>query len=458
VAGYDPQKPLVIDPVLSYSTYLGGSGFDYGSGVAVDSAGNAYVTGYTNSADFPLVSPARAAPAGRSCGTDPDTYPCFDAFVAKVNPTGSAIVYSTYFGGSGEDSGSKIAVDSLGNAYVTGYTNSTDLPAVNPAQSVQGGGACGVSPCFDAFVAKLNSTGTALVYSTYLGGSADDYGQGIAVDSAGNALVTGLTASADFPTVGALQSVHGGATYDAFVTKLGLTGSTLVYSTYLGGGGEDYGSDITVDASGNAYITGYTNSTDFRTAGPLQAVNGGGTCGAPPNTISCFDIYVAKLNVDGSSLVYSTYLGGSGGDYGYGIAVDASGSAYLTGLTTSTDLPVTAGAFQLAGGGTSVDAYVVKLDPTGSSAVYSTYLGGNGAEAGLDIALDSTGSAYVAGYAYGSGLPLASPPQATNGGYYDAFLSKLNAAGSALIFSSYLGGSGNEKAHGSQWTRPGTPT
>ena len=448
VSNYDQSLPLVIDPVLSYSTYLGGSGFDYGSGIAVDSAGNAYVTGYTNSVDFPLVSPARATPAGGSCGTSPDAYSCFDAFVAKVNPTGSAIVYSTYFGGSGEDYGSKIAIDSLGNAYVTGYTNSTDLPVVNPAQSVQGGGICGVSPCFDAFVAKLNSTGTALVYSTYLGGSADDYGQGIAVDSAGNALVTGSTASADFPTVGAFESVHGGAAYDAFVTKLGPAGSTLVYSTYLGGSGEDYGSDIAVDAPGNAYITGYTNSTDFPTAGPLQAVNGGGTCGAPPNTIPCFDAYVAKLNVDGSSLVYSTYFGGSGGDYGYGIAVDAFGSAYVTGLTTSTDFPVTAGAFQLAGGGTSVDAYVVKLDPTGSSAVYSTYLGGTGAEAGLDIAVDPSGNAYVAGYAYGNSLPLASPLQATNGGYYDAFLSKLNAAGSALIFSSYLGGSGNEKARG----------
>jgi hypothetical protein len=448
VSNYDRSLPLVIDPVLSYSTYLGGSGFDYGSGIAVDSAGNAYVTGYTNSIDFPLVSPARAAPGGGSCGTSPDAYACFDAFVAKVDPTGSAIVYSTYFGGSGEDYGSKIAVDSLGNAYVTGYTNSTDLPSVNPAQSVQGGGICGVSPCFDAFVAKLNSTGTALVYSTYLGGSADDYGQGIAVDSTGNALVTGSTASADFPTVGAFESVHGGAAYDAFVTKLGPAGSTLVYSTYLGGGGEDYGSDIAVDAPGNAYMTGYTNSTDFPTAGPLQAVNGGGTCGAPPNTIPCFDAYVAKLNVDGSSLVYSTYLGGSGGDYGYGIAVDASGSAYVTGLTTSIDFPVTAGAFQLAGGGTSVDAYVVKLDPTGSSAVYSTYLGGTGAEAGLDIAVDPSGNAYVAGYAYGNSLPLASPLQATNGGYYDAFLSKLNAAGSALIFSSYLGGGGNEKARG----------
>ena len=448
IASYDPTRPVVIDPVLSYATFLGGSGFDYAYGVAVDSAGSAYVTGYTDSIDFPLANPARATPPDGSCGTDPDTYPCFDAFVAKLNATGTTLVYSTYFGGSGEDYASEIAVDSHGNAYVTGYTNSTDLPTVSAAQAVHGGGACGASPCFDAFAAKLDATGAAFVYSTYLGGSADDYGQGIAVDSAGNAIVTGFTASTDFPTAGALESVHGGGTHDAFVTKLGPTGSTLAYSTYLGGSGDDLGMRVAADSSGYAYVTGYTNSTDFPVASPWQTANGGGTCGTPPNTIACFDAYAAKLDVDGSSLVFSTYLGGSGGDYGYGIAADASGSAYVTGMTTSTDFPVTPEAFQLAGGGTSVDAYVVKLAPTGASAVYATYFGGLGAEAGLDIAVDSSGSAYVAGYAYGNSLPLASPLQATSGGYYDAFLAKLNAAGSALVFSTYLGGSGNEKAQG----------
>jgi hypothetical protein len=448
ITSYDPTRPVVIDPVLSYSTFLGGSGFDYAYGVAVDSAGSAYVTGYTDSIDFPLANPARATPPDGSCGTDPDTYPCFDAFVAKLNATGTTLVYSTYFGGSGEDYASEIAVDSHGNAYVTGYTNSTDLPTVSAAQAVHGGGACGASPCFDAFAAKLDATGTAFVYSTYLGGSADDYGQGIAVDSAGNAIVTGFTASTDFPTAGALESVHGGGTHDAFVTKLGPTGSTLAYSTYLGGSGDDLGTRVAADSSGYAYVTGYTNSTDFPVASPWQTENGGGTCGTPPNTIACFDAYAAKLDVDGSSLVFSTYLGGSGGDYGYGIAADASGSAYVTGMTTSTDFPVTPEAFQLAGGGTSVDAYVVKLAPTGASAVYATYFGGLGAEAGLDIAVDSSGNAYVAGYAYVNSLPLASPLQATSGGYYDTFLAKLNAAGSALVFSTYLGGSGNEKAQG----------
>ncbi len=448
IAPYDPTRPLIIDPVLSYSTYLGGPGFDYAYGIAVDSTGSAYVTGFTDSIDFPLATPAQAAGGGGTCGTDPDTYPCFDAFVAKLNATGTALVYSTYLGGSGEDYASEIAVDSHGNAYVTGYTNSTDLPTASAAQAVHAGGSCGASPCFDAFVAKLDATGTTLVYSTYLGGSADDYGQGIAVDSAGNAIVTGFTASTDFPTAGALESVHGGGTYDAFVTKLGATGSTPAYSTYLGGSGDDFGTRVAAYSSGHAYVTGYTNSTDFPVASPLQGSHGGGSCGTPPNAVACFDAYAAKLNVDGSALVYSTYFGGSGGDYGYGIAVDASGNAYITGLTTSTDFPVTPGAFQLAGGGTSVDAYVVKLAPTGASAVYATYFGGLGAEAGLDIAVDSAGNAYVAGYAYGNSLPLASPLQATSGGYYDAFLAELNAAGSALVFSTYLGGSGNEKAQG----------
>jgi hypothetical protein len=448
VASYDRSLPLIIDPVLSYSTYLGGSGFDYASGIGVDSAGNVYVAGYTDSVDFPLAASAQAAGGGGACGTYPDTHPCFDAFVAKLNATGTALVYSTYFGGSGDDYSSDIAVDSYGNAYVTGYTNSIDLPTANPVQAAHGGGACGGTPCFDAFAAKLDAAGAALIYSTYLGGSADDYGQGVAVDGQGDAIISGFTASTDFPTAKALRGVHGGGTYDAFVTKLGPTGSILAYSTYLGGSGDDFGTRVAAGSAGHAYVTGYTNSADFPVANPRQATNAGGTCGAPPNSTACFDAYAAKLNVDGSALVYSTYLGGSGGDYGYGIAVDASGSAYITGSTTSTDFPVTPGAFQLAGGGTSVDAYVVKLAPTGSSAVYATYFGGLGAEAGLDIAVDSAGNAYFVGYAYGNGLPRASPLQATSGGYYDAFLTKLNSAGSALIFSTYLGGSGNEKAHG----------
>jgi len=450
LTSYAPTRPLVTAPLLSYSTYLGGLGFDVATDVAVGSTGSVYIAGYTNSAGFPPASATRIDPGAGSCGSGADIYPCFDAFVAKLDPTGSRLEYVTYFGGSGDDYATGIAVDGSGNAYVTGFTNSADWPTAHAPQASPGGGLCGNAnpePCFDAFVAKLDATGTTLLYSTYLGGSADDYGQGIAVDSAGSVVVTGFTASADFPTTGTLQSVLVGR-YDAFLTKLEPAGSSLVYSTYWGGSADDYGTSIALDPVGNAYATGYTNSPDFPTASPLQATSGGGTCGAPPSIEACFDAYVVKVNADGSQLIYSTYLGGSGGDYGRGLAVDASGNAYVTGLTTSTDFPVTAGALQIAGGGTSVDAFVTKLDPTGSSVVYSTYLGGSGAEAGFDIAVDTAGNAYVAGYAYGNGLPLASPIQAANGGYYDAFLAMLNAGGSALVFSTYLGGSGNEEARG----------
>jgi hypothetical protein len=451
VAAYDRTRPLIIDPVLSYSTYLGGSGFDYGTSIAVDSSGNAYVSGYTNSLDFPALSGAQGTPGGGTCANGLDTYPCFDAFVTKLNPTGSALVYSTYLGGSGEDYATGITVDASGNAYLTGYTDSSDFPTANPAQHVEGGGSCGVAPnthpCRDAFVAKLDPTGATLVYSTYLGGSAEDYGQSIAADTAGNALVTGFTSSLDFPTTaGALQKAYGGAAHDAFVAKLSPTGGPLIYSTHLGGSGEDYGSKIRAGPSGEAFVTGYTNSLDFPTGGAFQAASGGGLCGSSLSAVPCFDAFVAKVNAQGSALDYSTYLGGSGGDSAYGLAVDDNGNAYVAGLTTSPDFPVTGGAFQTAGG-TSVDAFVTKLDPTGASLAYSTYLGGLGSEAALDLAVDSAGNAHVAGYAYGDGFPLASPVQTRNAGYYDAFLVKLNAAGSALIFSTYLGGSGNEEAY-----------
>jgi hypothetical protein len=228
-----------------------------------------------------------------------------DAFVAKLNPTGSALVYSTYLGGGGQDAGLGIAVDTSGNAYMTGSTSSTDFPTVHPLQPAIGSTA-------NAFVAKLNPAGSALVYSTYLGGSSSDGGQGIAVDTSGNAYVTGTAVSTDFPTVNPLQPASGGGGADAFVAKLNPAGSALVYSTYLGGSSIDKGTAIAVDASGNAYITGSTFSTDFPTVSPLQPAAGGDG-----------DAYVSKLNPTGSALVYSTYLGASEGDQGFGIAVDA---------------------------------------------------------------------------------------------------------------------------------------
>jgi len=444
------QPPsLIAHPLLNYSSYLGGSGFDIATGLAVDSAGNVYITGYTNSPDFPTLNAAQPALGGGACGSGSDTYACFDAFVAKFDASGHELIYATYFGGSGEDYATGIAVDAAGNAYISGYTNSTDLPTFNAFQSQPSGGACGTapstSPCLDAFVTKLDASGS-IVYATYLGGSADDFAQGIAVDAEGNAVVTGATTSTDFPTRHALRPEFSGGTADGFVAKLDASGAQLAFSTYLGGSGDDFGTGLALDPSGGIYVTGYSNSLDLPVANALQPAYAGGTCGALTNTFPCFDGFVGKLAADGSRFEYLTYLGGTGGDYANAIAVDAAGSAYVTGMTTSEDFPVTYRAFEIAGGGTNADAFVAKLDPSGASLVYSTYLGGTGAESGNAIAVDAVGRAFVAGYAYGAGFPLVDPIQATNAGFYDAFLAVLNEDGTGLDFSTYLGGAGNEKA------------
>jgi len=412
---YDKTKPLIIDPVLTYSTYLGGNGHDSGWGIAVDTAGNAYVTGMTSSSDFPTVNPLQPGFGGG-----------YDVFVSKLNAAGSALVYSTYLGGSDDDFGSGIAVDTTGNAFVTGSTASLDFPTANPLQGAYGGGS------IDAFVSKLNPTGSALVYSTYLGGTGYDYGDSIVVDTAGNAFIAGSTSSPDFPTVNSLQSAFGGGPYDAFVAKFNPAGSALVYSTYLGGTGEDDGTSIALDGAGNAYLTGLTSSPNFPTAHPMQGAFGGGP----------YDAFVAKFNPAGSALVYSTYLGGSDFDTGVGIAVDAAGSAYVTGGTASTNFP-TATPLQgsLLG---SKNAFVAKLSSTGSALVYSTYLGGKYWDVGYGIAVDAAGNAYVTGLTGSSDFPTINPLQPSLGGGYDAFVSKFNAAGSALIYSTYLGGSNDD--------------
>ncbi len=409
VASYDPGKTLVIDPVLVYSTYLGGSSEDLGQGIAVDSSGSAYVTGSTSSTNFPTANPMQAIFGGGG-----------DVFVAKLNPAGSALVYSTYLGGSSGDGGNGIAVDSGGNAYVTGGTASTDFPTAHPLQAVPNGFG-------DAFVAKLNPTGSALVYSTYLGGSSGDGGNGIAVDSAGSAYVTGSTTSTNFPTANPLQAVNTGGR-DAFVTKLNPGGSALVYSTYLGGSSDDGGNGIAVDSAGNAYVTGNTESTNFPTANPLQPVFGGGGFSG--------DAFVAKLNSGGSALVYSTYLGGIVYDVGYGIAVDSSGNAYVTGRTDSPDFPTANPLYGFDGG---PHAFVSKLNPGGSALIYSTYFGGEGTF-GFGIAADSAGNAYVTGNTSSTEFPTVNPLQPVTGGIVDAFVAKLNPGGSAVLYSSYLGG------------------
>ena len=441
IAPYDRTLPLIIDPVLSYSTYLGGSDMDYANGIAVDPSGNAYVTGYTASADFPLVNPAQNSPGGGTCSDGVDTIPCFDAFVTKLNPAGSGLVYSTYLGGSGEDYGTGIALDASGDAYVTGYTNSTDFPVQHALQAENAGG-------YDVFVAELSADGASLIYSTYWGGSSDDIGTGVAVDSSGNAYISGFTASLGFPvTPGALQAKYGGGDHDGFVVKVNTGGAELGYSTFLGGGADDYAYGVAVDSAGDAYVTGATNSANLPTVNAFQPNYAGGLCATAPNTFPCYDAFVAKLNPAGSALIYSTYLGGTGSDYGYAIALDGSSNAYVTGYTISTNFPTTAGALRRVFGG-SYDAFVAKLNGAGSALVYSTYLGGAGTEIGYDVAVDSFGRALVTGYNYGGHFPTVSPLQAQNAGFYDAFASVLNATGSSLVFSTYLGGSYDEVGRG----------
>ena len=303
---------------LFYSTYLGGSVFDGANSIAVDSTGNAYVTGRTTSANFPV---ANALQSSFSGGTNAD------AFVTKFSANGLSLVYSTYLGGNGGigfDAGLGIAVDSVGSAYVTGETSSTNFPLVNPIQNTFGGG----FPDGDAFVTKINAAGTAFVYSTYLGGSDNDVALDIAVDSAGNSYVTGSTASTNFPTVNPFQNVYGGGG-DAFVTKINAAGAALTYSTYLGGLNNDSGNDIAVDSSNHAHVAGVTVSTNFPTVNPIQGTYGGGTA----------DAFLSKFNVAGTALLYSTYLGGSNSDSANSVAVDSAGNAYVAGMTASTNFP-----------------------------------------------------------------------------------------------------------------------
>ena len=433
VAAYDKTRPLVIDPVLSYSTYLGGSSLEEGWTIAVDSAGNAYVAGTTTSTNFPTTGTAFDTTLSGSS----------DAFVTKLNATGSALVYSTYLGGSATEGGAiGIAVDSLGNAYVTGGTTSADFPVTAGAfQTALGGGT-------DAFVTKLSATGSALLYSTYLGGSGAEAGFfRIALDAAGNAYVAGHTDSADFPTTpGAFQTTFAG-NVAAYVTKLDPSGSALVYSTYLGGSSIPIGGSffkqsisIAVDGAGNAHVAGGTTSNAFPTTpGAFQPVFGGGLA----------DAYVTKFDATGTALLYSTYLGGSGFEQAWSIALDVAGNAYVTGFTASADFPISATPFDstLAGG---TDAFVTKLNATGSSLLYSTYLGGSADDQGSAIAVDTAGNAFVTGSTSSLDFPLTTGAFQTTfgGGVTDAVVTKLNAAGSALLYSTYLGGNSNDDGLG----------
>ncbi len=411
VAEYNPDHVLIIDPTLIYAGFIGGDGDDIGTGIAVDSAGNAYVTGYTDST---AVTPPFVG--GPDLTYNGGTY---DAFVAKVNAAGTALVYAGFIGGSGDDIGAGIAVDSAGNAYVTGYTDSdqTSFPVLGGPDVTHNGGT------YDAFVAKVNAAGTALAYAGYIGGSGDDIGAGIAVDSAGNAYVTGYTDSdqTSFPVLGGPNLTYGDG-YDVFVAKVNAAGTALVYAGYIGGSGEDIGTGIAVDSAGNAYVTGYTDSdqTSFPViGGPDVTYNGG-----------AHDAFVAKVNPSGTALIYAGFIGGSGDDIGAGIAVDSAGNAYVTGYTdsTATTFPVGDGPDLTQNGGFS-DAFVAKVNAAGAGLAYAGFIGGFGDDAGAGIAVDSAGIAYVTGNTRSTGatFPVVVGPNLTSNGFSDAFVAKISA-------------------------------
>lgn len=485
LGSYDHARSLVIDPVLQYSTYLGGSAGVQANAIAIDSAGNAYVTGGTGSTDFP-VTPGVFQSTNNGTASGLGT-----AFVTKLNPTGTALVYSTYLGGSGQsinggDVANGIAVDSFGNAYVTGSTYSADFPVTQGAfqttnkEAAANGNANG----FDStgFVTKLNATGTALVYSTYLGGSGGtvgsvlwgDRGNGLTIDSSGDAYVTGVTYSPDFPvTQGAFQTTNSGGS--VYVSKVNTTGSALVYSTFLGsiGKGQGFGSltAVAVDSTGDVYVTGGTAATDFPvTPGAFQSTNHN----VPDNGYTEANAFVSELNPTETALIYSTYLGGSDADAGDAIAVDSDGNAYIGGSASSADFPVTSGVFQTTnrygfntGGGpystTGANGFIAKMNPTGTALVYSTYLGGSGGQVNLSptlamaagdqvkgIAIDKFGNAYVTGSTASPNFPVtAGAYQSTNNdqsansiGGLNAFVTEINPTGTALVYSTYLGGNG----------------
>ena len=425
LAAYDSSRPLVIDPALVYSTFLGGTGSDAGLALAVDGAGSVYVTGYTESPNFPNLSAFQTTLSGGATSVVSR-----DAFVTKFDPTGSKLVYSTFIGGSGQDQANAIAIDRFGSAYIAGVTGSSNFPTT----------AIAFKPVFigpvDAFVTKLSSDGTSLVYSTFLGGSDADQANGIALDSTGNAYVTGRTDSPDFPTTaGAYQvSSLGGA--DAFITELNTAGTGLIFSTLLGGEDLDQAFAIALDAGQNIYVTGSTRSISFPLVNP-----------AKNSPVAGLEVFVAKLNSTGSQLLYSTYLGGSGSDQGNAIAVDSTGSAYVAGFTSSADFP-TVSPFQSAIGGSFANAFITKLNPTGNTLVYSTYLGGSNGSNATGIAVDSAGDAYITGNA-GAGFPTSNPIQPRMGGTLpNAIIAKLAPAGNTLLYSTYLGGSGNDQGFG----------
>ncbi|MCG6898395.1 MAG: SBBP repeat-containing protein [Gammaproteobacteria bacterium] len=429
VAAYDRSLPLVIDPVVSYSTYLGGGSTgdeNMGTAIAVHPGGSAYITGYTTTANFP-VTPGVFQPED---GTIASSTSNFDGFVARISADGKNLIYASYLAGEGQDIPLAIAVDSTGNAYVTGKTQSDDFPVSNGAYQVSNCGSC-------AFLTKISPDGTAIVFSTYLGTTLTE-ARGIAVDASSNAYLMGNTSSNSFPTTAGVLQQNRMGSFDAFVTKFNSTGTALLYSTLLGGTKSELLSsltgDIAIDLQGNAYITGQTDSGDFPTVNALQPVFGSDQTQA--------DAFVAKINPTASALLYSTYLGGSEDDAGQGIDIDDEGNAYVTGRTNSTDFPVNNALQPINAGGIGLfaEAFISKISADGSSLVYSTYLGGSGSDEAYGVQVNADHQAHIVGKSLSSDFPTLSPVEVQPVSSSAVFVSKLLADGSGFVYSTRFGG------------------
>lgn len=409
---YLDNTPLIIDPILMYATYLGGSLTENARGIAVDTQGCAYVTGTTNSVDFPVTPGAFQTTAGGEG----------NAYVTKFASDGSSLIYSTYLGGSNGATANSIFLDTQECAYITGSTSSTDFPITPGAYQTTPG---------SLYVTKLAPDGGSLIYSTYLGGTASgSSGNGIVVDLQGHAHVAGYTVDANFPTTpGAFQTTNLGLSGSGFITKFSADGGSLIYSTFLGGTGQDIINDITVDTQGYAYITGATSSTDFPvTPGVFQTTFTGGST------------FITKLALDGSALIYSTFLSGTSGTSGRSISVDTQGNSYITGRVDGPGFPVTANAFQTTYGGGVADTFASKLSPGGESLIASTYLGGTVADVNYSGAIDMQGHIYAAGYTTSPNFPLTPEviPSVFGGGS-NIYISIFSADLTKLLVSYCLG-------------------
>lgn len=432
---YNPKYPLIIDPII-YSTFIGSSNIDHGYDIEVDATGNSYVTGTTLSANFPKTTGAYKTTLTASS----------DAFVTKLNTTGTALIFSTFIGGNNAAGGvyyenfASILLDATNNMLLTGTTNSTNFPTTAGVYQPSYGG--GVS---DGIIVKLNSTGTALLYSTLLGGTSEERITCEFWDASGNIYVVGAvgTGSSNYPvTPGAFQTTYAGGSYDGFLTKLNPTASSLIFSTFYGGNLYDLGRSLAVDALGNSYITGVAYSTNFpTTAGAFRSFCGGTQ-----------DAFVLKMNATGTATIYSTYLGGSGDDYGHGIAVDKSGNAYVVGFTGSSNFPVITGNYKTTYQGGSFDGFMCKLNAAGSALLFSSYLGGNSDDTPYKIRLNADSSFLITGWTTSTNFPTTNcPVQSTyGGGASDGFITLVNPTCTSLMYSTFLGGSGEDRSSGIQ--------